>query len=182
MRLRDPRYFKQPSFMIIPMIDVMFFLLVFFMMTSLSMVDLRSSFPLLPRQSSSRRHSTSSPCAGTARSGWMMRPSIRKRCWRRPGNSSRKTAGSTSSSVPIRAWIMATSWPSLMTSSAWESSSSDWLQKVGQSREMGKEERTRRSRPVCFPPCGGLSGPGGRRLFYHCLQLHPPGARCHYSL
>lgn len=48
MRLRDPRYFKQPSFMIIPMIDVMFFLLVFFMMTSLSMVDLRTMGVQLP--------------------------------------------------------------------------------------------------------------------------------------
>ena len=48
MRLRDPRYFKQPSIMIIPMIDVMFFLLVFFMMTSLSMVDLRTMGVNLP--------------------------------------------------------------------------------------------------------------------------------------
>ena len=32
--------------MIIPMIDIMFFLLVFFMMTSLSMVDLHSSVQL----------------------------------------------------------------------------------------------------------------------------------------
>ena len=34
--------------MIIPMIDVMFFLLVFFMMTSLSMVDLRTMGVQLP--------------------------------------------------------------------------------------------------------------------------------------
>ena len=42
MRLRNIRDFEQPSIMIIPMIDIMFFLLVFFMMTSLSMVDLHS--------------------------------------------------------------------------------------------------------------------------------------------
>ena len=48
MRLRDPRSFEKPSFMIIPMIDIIFFLLVFFMMTSLSMVDLHSLGVQLP--------------------------------------------------------------------------------------------------------------------------------------
>ena len=37
--------------MIIPMIDIMFFLLIFFMMTSLSMVDLHSLGVQLPRAS-----------------------------------------------------------------------------------------------------------------------------------
>lgn len=58
MRLRDPRYFKQPSFMIIPMIDVMFFLLVFFMMTSLSMVDLRTMGVQLPFASQAEQQLT----------------------------------------------------------------------------------------------------------------------------
>ncbi|MGN0948081.1 MAG: ExbD/TolR family protein [Megasphaera sp.] len=48
MRLRDSRSFEKPSFMIIPMIDIIFFLLVFFMMTSLSMVDLHSLGVQLP--------------------------------------------------------------------------------------------------------------------------------------
>lgn len=48
MRLQDPRSFEKPSFMIIPMIDIIFFLLVFFMMTSLSMVDLHSLGVQLP--------------------------------------------------------------------------------------------------------------------------------------
>lgn len=39
---------KKPVFMIIPMIDIIFFLLVFFMMTSLSMVDLHSLGVQLP--------------------------------------------------------------------------------------------------------------------------------------
>lgn len=50
MRLRNIRDFEQPSIMIIPMIDIMFFLLVFFMMTSLSMVDLHSLGVQLPRR------------------------------------------------------------------------------------------------------------------------------------
>ena len=37
MQLRNRRQFERPSIMIIPMIDIMFFLLVFFMMTSLSL-------------------------------------------------------------------------------------------------------------------------------------------------
>ena len=49
MRLRNIRDFERPSIMIIPMIDIMFFLLVFFMMTSLSMVDLHSLGVQLPR-------------------------------------------------------------------------------------------------------------------------------------
>ena len=54
MRLRNIRDFEQPSIMIIPMIDIMFFLLVFFMMTSLSMVDLHSLGVQLPRASAAQ--------------------------------------------------------------------------------------------------------------------------------
>lgn len=42
MRLRDRRSFKKPEIMIIPMIDIMFFLLVFFMLSTLYMVDLKT--------------------------------------------------------------------------------------------------------------------------------------------
>lgn len=48
MRLRDRRSFERPNIMIIPMIDIMFFLLVFFMMSSLSMVDMHSLGVQLP--------------------------------------------------------------------------------------------------------------------------------------
>lgn len=42
MRLRDRRSFSKPEVMIIPMIDIMFFLLVFFMLSTLYMVDLKT--------------------------------------------------------------------------------------------------------------------------------------------
>ena len=42
MRIRDRRSFSKPEVMIIPMIDIMFFLLVFFMLSTLYMVDLRT--------------------------------------------------------------------------------------------------------------------------------------------
>ncbi len=42
MRLRDRRSFRKPEVMIIPMIDIMFFLLVFFMLSTLYMVDLKT--------------------------------------------------------------------------------------------------------------------------------------------
>ena len=41
MRLRDRRSFAKPEVMIIPMIDIMFFLLVFFMISTLYMVNLK---------------------------------------------------------------------------------------------------------------------------------------------
>lgn len=46
MKLRDSRSLKQPELMIIPMIDIMFFLLVFFM---LNMVDLKTIPIKLPK-------------------------------------------------------------------------------------------------------------------------------------
>lgn len=42
MRLRDRRSFEKPEVMIIPMIDIMFFLLVFFMLSTLYMADLKT--------------------------------------------------------------------------------------------------------------------------------------------
>ncbi len=42
MKLRDRRNFKPPELMIIPMIDIMFFLLVFFMLGTLYMIEQKS--------------------------------------------------------------------------------------------------------------------------------------------
>ena len=42
MKLRNYRETKQPDLNIIPMIDIMFFLLVFFMLSTLYMVDLKT--------------------------------------------------------------------------------------------------------------------------------------------
>ena len=49
MRLRDRRQFAKPEVMIIPMIDIMFFLLVFFMISTLYMVDLKTVGVDLPQ-------------------------------------------------------------------------------------------------------------------------------------
>ena len=42
MRLRERHHIKQPDLIIIPMIDIMFFLLVFFMMSTLYMVNMKT--------------------------------------------------------------------------------------------------------------------------------------------
>lgn len=42
MRLRDRRRWQKPEIVIIPMIDIMFFLLVFFMMSTLYMVNMKT--------------------------------------------------------------------------------------------------------------------------------------------
>lgn len=49
MRLRDRRSFTKPEVMIIPMIDIMFFLLVFFMISTLYMVDMKTVPVNLPK-------------------------------------------------------------------------------------------------------------------------------------
>ena len=49
MRIRDRRSFTKPEVMIIPMIDIMFFLLVFFMLSTLYMVDLRTVPVSMPK-------------------------------------------------------------------------------------------------------------------------------------
>ena len=43
MRLRDPRDLGKPELMIIPMIDIIFFLLVFFMLSTMYMVELKNN-------------------------------------------------------------------------------------------------------------------------------------------
>ena len=49
MKLRDSRSLKQPELMIIPMINIMFFLLVFFMLSTMYMVDLKTIPIKLPK-------------------------------------------------------------------------------------------------------------------------------------
>lgn len=49
MKLRDPRKFEKPEIIIIPMIDIMFFLLVFFMIATMSMVDLKTVDVSMPK-------------------------------------------------------------------------------------------------------------------------------------
>ncbi len=49
MRLRDRRIFIKPEVMIIPMIDIMFFLLVFFMLSTLYMVNLKTISVDMPK-------------------------------------------------------------------------------------------------------------------------------------
>lgn len=49
MRIRDRRAFTKPEVMIIPMIDIMFFLLVFFMLSTLYMVDLKTITVNMPK-------------------------------------------------------------------------------------------------------------------------------------
>lgn len=48
MKLRDARAHKVPELNIIPMIDIMFFLLVFFMLSTMYMVDLKTIPVKLP--------------------------------------------------------------------------------------------------------------------------------------
>lgn len=49
MKLRDCRTLKRPELMIIPMIDIMFFLLVFFMLSTMYMVDQKTIPIKLPK-------------------------------------------------------------------------------------------------------------------------------------
>ena len=49
MRLRDRRGFDKPEIIIIPMIDIMFFLLVFFMLSTLYMVNLKTVDVNMPK-------------------------------------------------------------------------------------------------------------------------------------
>lgn len=54
MRLRDRRSFTKPEVMIIPMIDIMFFLLVFFMISTLYMVNLKTVDVSVPKAASAQ--------------------------------------------------------------------------------------------------------------------------------
>lgn len=52
MRLRDRRAWQKPEVIIIPMIDIMFFLLVFFMMSTLYMVQVKTVDVDMPQAAS----------------------------------------------------------------------------------------------------------------------------------
>lgn len=52
MRLRDRRAWQKPEVIIIPMIDIMFFLLVFFMMSTLYMVQVKTLDVDMPQAAS----------------------------------------------------------------------------------------------------------------------------------
>ena len=49
MRLRDRKGFDKPEIIIIPMIDIMFFLLVFFMLSTLYMVNIKTVDVNMPK-------------------------------------------------------------------------------------------------------------------------------------
>lgn len=49
MRLRDPRALTKPELVIVPMIDIMFFLLVFFMLSTMYMTELKTIPVKLPK-------------------------------------------------------------------------------------------------------------------------------------
>lgn len=60
MKLRNLRVETQPQLMIIPMIDIIFFLLVFFMMSTLSMVQQHTIPVSLPQATTTQQDKTSS--------------------------------------------------------------------------------------------------------------------------
>ena len=49
MRLRDRKGFERPEIIVIPMIDIMFFLLVFFMLSTLYMVNIKTVDVNMPK-------------------------------------------------------------------------------------------------------------------------------------
>ena len=59
MQLRDIRNRKPPELNIIPMIDIMFFLLVFFMLSTMYMIDLKTIPVKLPKAASAASDTTS---------------------------------------------------------------------------------------------------------------------------
>lgn len=59
MKLRDVRNHKEPPLNVIPMIDIMFFLLVFFMLSTMYMIDLKTIQVKLPQASHAATDTTS---------------------------------------------------------------------------------------------------------------------------
>lgn len=58
MQLRDVRNRKTPELIIIPMIDIMFFLLVFFMLSTMYMIDLKTIPVKLPKAANAATETT----------------------------------------------------------------------------------------------------------------------------
>ena len=54
MKLRNPRQLQKPELVIIPMIDIMFFLLVFFMLSTMYMVEQKTIPVKLPQATSAQ--------------------------------------------------------------------------------------------------------------------------------
>ena len=73
MKLRDRRSFSKPEVMIIPMIDIMFFLLVFFMLSTLYMVNCKTVDVDLPKADTAevRTHVTYMVSLKKDRSLWL---------------------------------------------------------------------------------------------------------------
>lgn len=69
MRLRNLRVERQPKIMIIPMIDIIFFLLVFFMMSTLYMVEQRTLPVNLPQASAAQSDLAKNVAITVARDG-----------------------------------------------------------------------------------------------------------------
>ncbi|WP_425059968.1 Biopolymer transport protein ExbD [Sporomusa carbonis] len=69
MKLRNLRLERQPKIMIIPMIDIIFFLLVFFMMSSLYMVEQRTLPVNLPQASTAQSDMQKNVSITVARDG-----------------------------------------------------------------------------------------------------------------
>lgn len=69
MKLRNLRLERQPRIMMIPMIDIIFFLLVFFMMSTLYMVE-QQTIPInLPQAASAQSDLPRSVCISITRDG-----------------------------------------------------------------------------------------------------------------
>lgn len=69
MRLRSLRVERQPKLMIIPMIDIIFFLLVFFMMSTLYMVEQRTLPVNLPQAAAAQSDLVKNVAITVARDG-----------------------------------------------------------------------------------------------------------------
>lgn len=72
MKLRSLRLDSQPQLMIIPMIDIIFFLLVFFMMSTLYMVEQQSLPVNLPSAAAARKDITPGIDVTVTQSGQVM--------------------------------------------------------------------------------------------------------------
>ena len=72
MKLRSLRSERQPKLMIIPMIDIIFFLLVFFMMSTLYMVDQQTIAVSLPQAASAQNDRLHSVAVAVTKEGRIM--------------------------------------------------------------------------------------------------------------
>lgn len=69
MKLRDLRSERQPKLMVIPMIDIIFFLLVFFIMSTLYMVDQQTIPVNLPQAASAQQEKPHSVAIAVTKEG-----------------------------------------------------------------------------------------------------------------